>query len=135
MEAAQTALELLGNASMHINRERRKAALQSMNLKLADMAEDDTIYKSAGLPSLESASTRPCPLPPDQSPPRLLSKRPILQKSDAPRGTGQDYTGGPNEPCPPKLSHNTWGNSCSIQCYQMYFLPPAKNPALHINVI
>ena len=47
IEAAQTALKLLGNASMQANRERRKQALQSMNARLSDMAEDDSIFKGA----------------------------------------------------------------------------------------
>ena len=51
IEAAQTALKLLGNASMHASRERRKNALQSMNPRLADMAEDDAVYRTAA-PSL-----------------------------------------------------------------------------------
>ena len=50
IEAAQTALRLLGNASVHSCRERRKNALQSMNTRLLDMADDDVVYKSA--PSL-----------------------------------------------------------------------------------
>lgn len=51
VEAAQTALKLLGNAAMHASRERSKNALQSMNSRLSDMAEDDAIYKKAA-PSL-----------------------------------------------------------------------------------
>ena len=47
IEAAQTALKLLGNASMHANRERRKNAIQSLNSRLSDMAEDDSLYKAA----------------------------------------------------------------------------------------
>ena len=47
LEAAQTALKLLGNASAHASRERRKNALRSMNPRLVDMAKDDTIYRSA----------------------------------------------------------------------------------------
>ena len=47
VEAAQTALKLLGNASAHVNRERRRNALQDMNPRLTDMADDDTIYKTA----------------------------------------------------------------------------------------
>ena len=47
IEAAQTALRLLGNASVHSCRERRKNALQSMNTRLLDMADDDVVYKSA----------------------------------------------------------------------------------------
>ena len=47
IEVAQTALKLLGNASVHACRERRKNALQSMNTCLLDMAEDDAIYKMA----------------------------------------------------------------------------------------
>ena len=51
IEAAQTALKLLGNASMNASRGRRRNALLSMNPRLADMAEDDAIYKAAA-PSL-----------------------------------------------------------------------------------
>ena len=51
IEAAQTTMKLLGNASMHASRERRKNALQNMNPRLADMVEDDAIYKVAA-PSL-----------------------------------------------------------------------------------
>ena len=51
IDAAQTALRLLGNASVHASRERRKNAMQSMNPRLLDMADDDSIYKSAA-PSL-----------------------------------------------------------------------------------
>ena len=51
IEAAQTALKLLGNASMHASRERRKNALQNINLQLADLVEDDAIYRTAA-PSL-----------------------------------------------------------------------------------
>jgi hypothetical protein len=47
IEAAQTALRLLSNASVHSCRERRKNALQSMNARLLDMADDDAIFKSA----------------------------------------------------------------------------------------
>ena len=47
MEAAQTALKLMGNASMQANRERRKNAIQCMNPRLGDMAEDDELYKAA----------------------------------------------------------------------------------------
>ena len=47
LEAAQTALKLLGNASVHVNRERRKNALQNMNSRLVDMADDDIVYKCA----------------------------------------------------------------------------------------
>ena len=38
LEAAQTALKLLGNVSANISREHRKNAIQSMNAKLVDMA-------------------------------------------------------------------------------------------------
>ena len=47
LDAAQTALKLLGNASAHMSRERRKNAIQSMNSRLVDMAEDDSLYKEA----------------------------------------------------------------------------------------
>ena len=51
VDAAQTALKLLGNASAHASRERRKIAIQSMNPRLVDMAEDDALYSKAA-PSL-----------------------------------------------------------------------------------
>ena len=47
LDAAQTALKLLGNASANLKRERRKNAILSMNTRLVDMAEDDAIYKTA----------------------------------------------------------------------------------------
>ena len=40
VEAEQTALKLIGNASTQMNRERRKNALQCMNPRLGDMADD-----------------------------------------------------------------------------------------------
>ena len=39
LEAAQTALYLLGNASANISRERRRTAIANMNSSLVDMAE------------------------------------------------------------------------------------------------
>ena len=39
LEAAQTALCLLGNASANISRERRRTAIANMNSRLVDMAE------------------------------------------------------------------------------------------------
>ena len=47
VEAAQTALKFLGNASVQSSRERRRNALQSMNSRLLDMADDDGLFKSA----------------------------------------------------------------------------------------
>ncbi len=47
IEAAQSALKLLGNTSMQANRERRKNAIQCMNPRLWDMAEDDAIFRPA----------------------------------------------------------------------------------------
>ena len=47
LEAAQSALKLLGNASMHITRDRRKNAIESMNPNLIDLAEDDSMFQSA----------------------------------------------------------------------------------------
>ena len=47
IEAAQTALKFLGNASVQSCRERRRNALQSMNTRLLDMADDDGLFKSA----------------------------------------------------------------------------------------
>ena len=49
LEAAHTALKLLGNASVHVSRERKKNALQNMNSWLLDMADDDIVFKSAAL--------------------------------------------------------------------------------------
>ena len=51
IDAAQTALHLLGNASMHANRERRRNVIQSMNPQILDMADEDAIYEAAA-PSL-----------------------------------------------------------------------------------
>ncbi len=48
VEAAQSALKLLGNAHSHVNRERCRNALRNMNPRLTDMAEDDRIFKYAG---------------------------------------------------------------------------------------
>lgn len=111
MEAAQTALKLLGNASMHANRDRRKAALQSMNARLTDMAEDDAIYKSAA-PALfgegfcKKAKERDDELkclnqamPSSAKPSSTHTRGSTLfrggrsYKSHASRGTGQDYRG------------------------------------------
>ena len=47
MEAAQTALRLLGNASANISRKRRRAAITNMNNRLVDMAEDDQLFAKA----------------------------------------------------------------------------------------
>jgi len=47
IEVAQTALKFLGNASVQSCRERRRNALQSMNTRLLDMADDDSLFKSA----------------------------------------------------------------------------------------
>ena len=47
VEAAQTALHLLGNASANISRERRRAAITNMNSRLVDMAEDDHLFAKA----------------------------------------------------------------------------------------
>lgn len=48
-EAAQTALN---NVSMQASRERRKAALQNVNPRLTDMAEDGCSVKATLLESL-----------------------------------------------------------------------------------
>ena len=55
LEALQTALKLMGNASMHINRERRKNALGNMNHALKDLAEDKTLTREP--PPLPPATT------------------------------------------------------------------------------
>ena len=47
VEAAPTALRLLGNASANISRERRRAATTNMNSRLVDMAEDDHLFVKA----------------------------------------------------------------------------------------
>ena len=47
IEAVQTSLYLLENASVRASRERRKNTLQSMNTRLLDMAEDYVIFRSA----------------------------------------------------------------------------------------
>lgn len=47
VEAAQTALRLLGNVSANISRERRRAAIANMNYRLVDMAEDDQLFAKA----------------------------------------------------------------------------------------
>ena len=46
-EAAQTALMFLGNASMQINRERRRIAIEAMNPSLTDLAEGDKAFGKA----------------------------------------------------------------------------------------
>lgn len=47
MEAAQTALKLLGNASMNANRERWKNIIQDLNPNLVEMAEDNKVFSNA----------------------------------------------------------------------------------------
>ena len=44
IEAIQTALRFIGNASMNINRERRRNVIKELNTNLEDMAEDDAIF-------------------------------------------------------------------------------------------
>ena len=46
-EAAQTALKFLGNASMQMNRERRRIAIEVMNPSLTDLAEDNKAFGKA----------------------------------------------------------------------------------------
>ena len=52
IKEAQTAIRLLGNASVNASQERMKNALQSMNTRLLDMADDESIYKLAAPVSL-----------------------------------------------------------------------------------
>ena len=47
LEAVQSAVKLLGNFSAQCNRERRQIALSSLNPRIADMAEDDSIFTEA----------------------------------------------------------------------------------------
>ena len=47
VEAAQTALKLLGNASMQVNRKRRRCAIESLNPSLMDLADEDDLYKNS----------------------------------------------------------------------------------------
>ena len=54
-EAAQTALKLLGNASMHVSRERRKLTLQNLNAGLIDMERMTTSLPLQHQPFLENA--------------------------------------------------------------------------------
>lgn len=49
LDAAQTALRLLGNCAAHCNRARRTAILQALNPRIVDMAEEDALYRDAGL--------------------------------------------------------------------------------------
>jgi len=49
LDAVQTSLKLLGNLSAQCNRIRRTAILQSLNPRIADMAEEDEVYRNAGL--------------------------------------------------------------------------------------
>ena len=44
VEAAQTALKLLGNASMQVNRESRRCAIESLNPSLMDLADEDDLF-------------------------------------------------------------------------------------------
>ena len=48
LEAAQSALRLLGNFSNQCNRLRRTNVLTNLNTSLVDMAEEDEIFKDAG---------------------------------------------------------------------------------------
>ncbi len=47
VDAVQTALKLLGNASMSLNRERRKNVIRDLNTNLEEMAEDDSLFVDA----------------------------------------------------------------------------------------
>ena len=113
IEAAQTALKLLGNASGNANRERRKSALQSLNPSLVDMAEDEAIYKTAGpllfgegftkkakerddeLKCLNQAtfSTNKASFSSSSSQKSNFFRSGRPYKSHAPRGAGRDYRG------------------------------------------
>lgn len=52
IEATQAALKLLGNASAQASRARRANAIQNINTRLADMEEDENLYKDAPAPAL-----------------------------------------------------------------------------------
>ena len=113
IEAAQTALKLLGNASGNANRERRKSALQSLNPRLVDMAEDEAIYKTAGPLLFGEGFTKKAKERDDElkclnqatsSTNKASSSSSSSQKSNffqsgrpykthAPRGAGRDYRG------------------------------------------
>ena len=45
VEAAQTALKLLGNALMQVNQECRRCAIESLNPSLMDLADEDDLFK------------------------------------------------------------------------------------------
>eukprot|EP00117_Sycon_ciliatum_P035129 scpid47736/ scgid26689/ len=45
VEACQRALAFIGNANMHLNRERPRNAILCMNRDLAEMADDDDTFK------------------------------------------------------------------------------------------
>ena len=47
VEAAKTALSLLGNASTHVSRERRKKAILSLNKKLHPLVEEEDVFAEA----------------------------------------------------------------------------------------
>ena len=47
VEACQQALAFIGNANMHLNRERRRNAILCMNRDLAEIAEDDDTFKTS----------------------------------------------------------------------------------------
>ena len=47
VEACQQTLAFIGNANMHLNRERRRNAILCMNRDLAEMAEDDDTFKTS----------------------------------------------------------------------------------------
>ena len=49
VEAVQTSLRLLGNLSANCNRMRRTTALKSLNPRIVDMADEDSLYCDAGL--------------------------------------------------------------------------------------
>ena len=56
MDAVQTSLRLLGNLSAQCNRLRRTAVLKNLNPRIADMAEEDGLYREAGLGLFGEAS-------------------------------------------------------------------------------
>ena len=49
LDAVQTSIRLLGSVTAHCNRLRRTSALQSLNPGIVDKAEEDAIFKDAGL--------------------------------------------------------------------------------------
>ena len=49
LDAVQTSIRLLGSVTTHCNRLRRTSALQNLNRGIVDVAEEDSIFKNAGI--------------------------------------------------------------------------------------